>query len=164
MNKHSVFVAGKHFVLLSDDKDEYVQNLAKEVGDTINSISLQNPTLDRRSAAILCALDYADDKYKEIERAKRLTEKAQPLIAQADRQSKKLRELQKKLEEQQEIIERLTTAKKNLEEVLAAKMREAEHKGSEKNAEPVNVLADSGKNKKGYTPTRQISLFDDEKH
>lgn len=97
MNKHAVFVAGKRFILLSDDKTEYVENLAKEVGDTIARISLENPTLDRRSAAILCALDYADDKNKEILRNQSLSDKAKPLIAQADRQSKQLRELKEKL-------------------------------------------------------------------
>ena len=163
MEKHSVFVAGKHFVLLSDDKDEYVQNLAKEVGNAINTISIQNPVLDRRSAAILCALDYADDKYKEIERAKRLSEKAQPLIAQADRQSKKLRELQKKIEEQDEIIERLTTAKKNLEEVLARRMQEDKKEPADEAAAPTEDKQQENKGK-GYTPLRQISLFDNEKN
>ena len=61
MNKHTVFVAGRRFILLSDDKEDYVQNLAAEVDEAISKITLDNTTLDRRSAAILCALDYADD-------------------------------------------------------------------------------------------------------
>lgn len=105
MNKHTVFVAGKRFVLLSDDKQKYVQKLATEVGDAIAKISEQNPTLDRRSAAILCALDYADDKYKAMGKSKSISDKAQPLIAQADKQSKQLRELKDQIAQRDKMIE-----------------------------------------------------------
>ena len=109
MNKHTVYVAGKHFVLLSDDKSEYVKNIASQVNDTINKISLDNPSMDRRSAAILCALDYADDMYKESMRNKSLSEKAQPLISQADKQAKQLKELKETLSKKDEEISKLKT-------------------------------------------------------
>ena len=79
MNKHTVFVAGKRFILLSDDKEEYVKKLAEDVSAAISNIIAENPSLDRRSAALLCALDYADDKEKEKLRNKSLSDKAQVL-------------------------------------------------------------------------------------
>jgi cell division protein ZapA (FtsZ GTPase activity inhibitor) len=164
MNRHTVYVAGKHFVLLSEDKDDYVQKLASEVNDAIKAITEKNPTLDRRGAAILCALDYADDKYKEIERSKSLATNAKPLIAQADRQSKQLKELKEKgfkkddeirslkeqLKKKNEELKALSDQKKHLEKKLSERMPEA----SPKPAEP--------EEEKGYIPSRQISLFDNE--
>lgn len=125
MNKHTVFVAGKRFILLSDDKEEYVQKLALEVNDAIMRIAAENPTLDRRASAILCALDLADDKYKEMDRTKSVSDKAQPIIAQADKQSKQLRELKdqiaqrdRMIEKNKEELERLGKADKEQKEEL----------------------------------------------
>lgn len=105
MNKHTVFVAGKRFVLLSDDKENYVQKLASEVSASIARIAEDNPSLDRRSSAILCALDYADDKYKAMGKSRSISDKAQPLIAQADKQSKQLRELKDQIAQRDKMIE-----------------------------------------------------------
>lgn len=105
MNKHTVFVAGKRFVLLSDDKESYVQKLASEVSAAINKIIEENPTLDRRSSAILCALDYADDKYKAMGKSKSISDKAQPIIAQADKQSKQIKELKDQLSQRDRMID-----------------------------------------------------------
>ncbi len=119
MNKHTVFVAGKRFVLLSDDKEAYVKKLADNVSATITKIISENPTLDRRSAALLCALDYADDMEKEKLRNKSLSDKAQPFITQADKQAKQIRELtailEKKDEEIRTLIEENVKLKNELE-------------------------------------------------
>ena len=120
MNKHTVFVAGKRFVLLSDDKESYVQKLASEVSAAINKIIEENPTLDRRSSAILCALDYADDKYKAMGKSKSISDKAQPIIAQADKQSKQIKELKdqlsqrdRKIDNNNEELKKLRAAEKD---------------------------------------------------
>ena len=173
MNRHTVYVAGKHFVLLSEDKDAYVQKLAEEVSGAVAKIIEQNPTLDRRGAAILCAMDYADDKYKEIERNKSLNERAKPLIAQADRQSKQLKELKEsgfkkddeirslkaQLKEKNREISALRDAKAHLEEKLAQMIIETKTDAAEEKPAPEPKKA---KEEKGYIPTRQISLFDNE--
>ncbi|MEE3332896.1 MAG: cell division protein ZapA [Ruminococcus sp.] len=117
MNKHTVFVAGKRFVLLSDDKENYVQKLASEVSASIARIAEDNPSLDRRSSAILCALDYADDKYKAMGKSRSISDKAQPLIAQADKQSKQLRELKDQVSQRDKMIENY---RKELETLKAA--------------------------------------------
>lgn len=104
MNRHTVFVAGKRFVLLSDDKKEYVQSLAQEVSSAINKISEENPALESRGCAILCALDYADDKYKEMEKNKSLSGSAKTVLQQADKHAKQLKELKETLAEKDNII------------------------------------------------------------
>lgn len=170
MNKHTVYVAGKHFVLLSDDKNEYVQNLAEEVNDTISNISADNPSLDRRGAAILCALNYADDMHKAASKNKTLAEKAQPLISQADKQSKQIIELKEKLAEKDGEITKL---KKELDDLRASfekSTRVLDGAGMVKNnSAPQNANNYNQNNKqkkkpnKGYRPMRQYTLFDDEK-
>lgn len=164
MNKHTVYVAGKHFVLLSDDKSEYVQNLADEVNSAISNLSADNPSLDRRGAAILCALDYADDMHKAAAKNKTLAEKAQPLISQADRQSKQLKELQEKLIEKDNEITKL---KKELSELkTAAEKSSKEYKKEDvvkKTPAPIQPQYQKKQPNKGYKPTRQYSLFDNDK-
>lgn len=170
MNKHTVFVAGKRFVLLSEDKNEYVENLAKEVGDNIARLAAENPSIDRRAAAILCALDYADDREKEIEKNARLSEKAQPLLAQADRQAKQLKELKDKLLEKDNEIKALKEEISKLKTSANQAHKDDKHRkkhgqNNQHPQKPFIPLADKPVQPpvKGYTPTRQFSLFDDEK-
>lgn len=171
MNKHTVFVAGKHFVLLSDDKSDYVEKIASEVNDTITKITTDNPALDRRAAAILCALDYADDLHKEKQRNSSLSEKAQPLIAQADKQAKQIKELREKLGEKDAKIEKLQkelgelreTLKKAEQKTNGNNMRRPEPAQKPQNHQHPQQPVQQKKPNNGYRPTRQYSLFDDEK-
>ena len=163
MNKHTVYVAGKRFVLLSDDKSEYVQDIALQVNDTINKISQENPTLGPRGAAILCALDYADDMRKEACRNKSLSEKAKPLISQADRQAKQLKEQKEKLSQKDEEIKKLKKELSDLRSAFEKSTRVLDGTGITEHPPLVNKQNNQKKNlNKGYKPARQFSLFDDE--
>ena len=167
MNKHTVFVAGKHFVLLSEDKEKYVQNLATEVNDAINRIMLENPTLDRTGALTLCALDYADDMHKEVLRNKRLNEKAQPLIAQTDKQAKQLKELKAAVSEKDSEIERLRKELSELRDAFEKSTRILDGSGMVKTLPDIDRQPQKNNNQKkqpnkGYKPMRQYSLFDNE--
>lgn len=205
MNKHTVFVAGKRFILLSEDKEEYVQKLASEVSKTINEIAETNPKLESRSCAILCALDYADDKYKEIQRNKSLNQKAKAVIENADKHAKEIKDLKEKINYKNETIAKLQAQVSELEKKLKANTQpkptektekkpqpkpenkpqeKAEEKPENKPAQQENpqpqkkkkhqhphenpYKAQAGEKKteenqnKGYTPIRQISLFENE--
>lgn len=205
MNKHTVFVAGKRFILLSEDKEEYVQKLASEVSKTINEIAETNPKMESRSCAILCALDYADDKYKEIQRNKSLNQKAKAVIENADKHAKEIKDLKEKINYKNETIAKLQAQVSELEKKLKANtlpkptekteekpQPKPENKPQEKAEEkPENKPAQQEKpqpqkkkkhqhphenpykaqavekkteenQNKGYTPIRQISLFENE--
>ena len=205
MNKHTVFVAGKRFILLSEDKEEYVQKLASEVSKTINEIAETNPKLESRSCAILCALDYADDKYKEIQRNKSLNQKAKAVIENADKHAKEIKDLKEKINYKNETIAKLQAQVSELEKKLKANTQpkptekteekaqpKSENKPQEKaeekpenkpaqqenpqpqkkkkhqhphenpyKAQAVEKKTEENQNK-GYTPIRQISLFENE--
>lgn len=197
MNKHTVFVAGKRFILLSEDSEEYVQNLASEVSRTINEISEANPKMESRSCAILCALDYADDKNKETQRIKSISDKAKAVIDNADKHAKEIKDLKEKIKYKNDTIAKLQAQVSELEQQLKTKAEpKAEQKPVEKIEEkPIQQenpqknqppKAESQKKKrhqhphenpykaqtlekktekienKGYTPVRQISLFENE--
>lgn len=177
MNKHTVFVAGKRFILLSEDKEDYVKNLAEEVSDTILKITAENPTLDRRSAALLCALDYADDLNKEKLRNKSLSDRAQPFINQADKQAKQIKELKEILEKRENEIEELNKLCEELKKESADELKTLDASDTEKEDEDTNATEEQPKQKtekpmgrkkkkknKGYKPMRQFSLFEDEKN
>lgn len=193
MNKHTVFVAGKRFILLSEDKEEYVQKLASEVSKTINEIAETNPKMESRSCAILCALDYADDKYKEIQRNKSLNQKAKAVIENADKHAKEIKDLKEKINYKNETIAKLQAQVSELEKKLKANTQpkpenkpqeKAEEKPENKPAQQENPQPQKKKKhqhphenpykaqavekkteenqNKGYTPIRQISLFENE--
>ena len=205
MNKHTVFVAGKRFILLSEDKEEYVQKLASEVSKTINEIAETNPKMESRSCAILCALDYADDKDKEIQRNKSLNQKAKAVIENADKHTKEIKDLKEKINYKNETIAKLQAQVSELEKKLKANTQpkptekteekpqpkpenkpqeKAEEKPEKKVAQQENPQPQKKKKhqhphekpykaqdvekkteenqNKGYTPIRQISLFENE--
>ena len=105
MGKYAVFVAGKRFVLLSDDKQEYVEKIAKEVNESIVNITAANPLLDSRACAILCALDYADDMYKEILKNQRFADKAKEVMNQSDKHAKTIRDLKEEIQKAKNLNE-----------------------------------------------------------
>ena len=197
MNKHTVFVAGKRFILLSEDSEEYVQNLASEVSRTINEISEANPKMESRSCAILCALDYADDKNKETQRIKSISDKAKAVIDNADKHAKEIKDLKEKIKYKNDTIAKLQAQVSELEQQLKTKAEpKAEQKTVEKTEQkpvqqenpqknhPQNAQPQKKKRhqhphenpykaqtlekktekieNKGYTPVRQISLFENE--
>ncbi len=97
MKKHAVFVAGKRFILLSDDKAEYVNKIAQEINQEIIDLTASNPTLDGRACALLCALNQADDKYKEKMKNKRFSDKAKDIMVQSDKHAKTIIELKEEI-------------------------------------------------------------------
>lgn len=58
--KVSVFVAGQRFNIITDQEEKYVRELASRIDARISSVSISG-NLTRESAAVLTALDLADD-------------------------------------------------------------------------------------------------------
>lgn len=60
---HSLVIAGEEYRIVSDESTEYMQSLAKELDQKITSI-LRGSRVSVTQAAILVALQYADDAGK----------------------------------------------------------------------------------------------------
>ena len=59
-NRVSVFVAGQRFNILTEKSEKYVLDIASKIDARINSLVLSGD-MTRERAAVLTALDYADD-------------------------------------------------------------------------------------------------------
>ena len=176
MNKHTVYLGGKRYVLLSEDSEEYVTTLAAEVNEELKRISEAMPAAESRSCALLCAMNYADEKYKQIARNKSLSGNAKTVMIQADKQSKQIIELKDKLSRSEETVRMLNNHNVELERTVKELTEKrdtltdlAERLEAELNAVrleleqrplPEEKPAEKPKASEGYVPSRQISLFD----
>ncbi len=77
--KFTVTVAGSKLTILSDESEEYVNELAKVIDKRINDIVLKNKRCTRTDALLLCALDYLDSKVKMSEELIELKKKVAEL-------------------------------------------------------------------------------------
>lgn len=149
MKKHTVFVAGRRFILLSEEKKEYVEKVAQEVNDAIVAISSQNPTLDSRSCAILCALDQADDKYKEVLKNQRLSERATEVMKHSDKNAKSVKELKDEIKKAKTLNEKQLhqIADSNVEiKTLTEKVKENSSENAKLKEKNENLTAENKKN------------------
>ena len=64
MGKQIVFVGGKRFTIITDESEEYMNNIVERLDTRLRSIISTNPKLDKDSAALLASLDYCDEEYK----------------------------------------------------------------------------------------------------
>lgn len=79
-NKASVRIAGKEYILVGEEPEQYIYNLAYYVDKKISEMLKINPMLSTSMASVLTALNVADEYLKLAEKeTKMLDEKAQVL-------------------------------------------------------------------------------------
>ncbi len=77
----SVFVAGQRFTILTDEDEKYVIDIAAKIDARITSLTIsQNITRER--AAVLTALDYADDNEQDKRAITEIKEQIKDYITQ----------------------------------------------------------------------------------
>jgi len=75
--KYIVKIAGAELKILSDESEDYLNSLVRILDRRIGDMVMTNKRCTRLEAAVLCALDYLDDKIKaaaEIESLKQQIE------------------------------------------------------------------------------------------
>lgn len=73
MNKIKLTIGGINYYVSSNESEEYMQNLEQELNTKLSEISNANSTLSTTMAAVLAALDFADERnsvFREIENLK----------------------------------------------------------------------------------------------
>ena len=113
-----VNIGGKSFRIISDEKPEYLSDVADSVDKSISAMLFANPALTYEKAAVLAALKFCDDAKKseinkENENSLRLTEEDN---------------LRKKVVEYSNEIEKLSKENKLLHKNLAELRKEYEDK------------------------------------
>lgn len=63
-NKVRLSIAGSNYVLLTNDSEEYMQELAERLDKNINEAMAASESMSVTAAAILTALDYLDELKK----------------------------------------------------------------------------------------------------
>lgn len=94
-NKVTVRIAGRDYVLVGNESDEYIQKIGLYVDRRMNEILKENTTLSTSMAAVLVALNIADDLYKITEKDNALKadhKKALELVEALKSEKRKLTE------------------------------------------------------------------------
>ena len=82
--KVNVFVAGQRFNILTDKSEKYVLDIASEIDARINSLVLTG-NMTRERAAVLTALDYADDSVLDKENMTAVKEQMKDYLQEIER-------------------------------------------------------------------------------
>lgn len=105
---HSLVIAGEDYRIVSDESAEYMQELAKELDSKISAI-LKGSRVSVTQAAILVALQYADDAAKNSGNADSLRSQLKSYLEDAA-QAKSERDFYKR---ELERIKAVSTAEEN---------------------------------------------------
>ena len=82
--KVSIFAAGQRFNIITEKSEKYVVDLASEIDARINSLCISGE-MSRERAAVLTALDYADDSQLDKENIAAVKEQIKDYIAEIER-------------------------------------------------------------------------------
>lgn len=82
--KVSVVVAGQRFTILTDKSEKYVRDIASEIDARINSLVLSSG-MTRERAAVLTAMDYADDSVLDRENIAAVKEQIKEYVQEIER-------------------------------------------------------------------------------
>lgn len=96
MNKVVIRIAGKDYTLVGTESDEYIQKVGLYIDKKMNEILMRNNRLSTSLAAVLTAINVADDLFKSRETEQLLRKKNQ----EVNEELEKLREEVKQLKEE----------------------------------------------------------------
>ena len=82
--KVTVFVAGQRFNIITDKSEKYVRDIADEIDARINSLVVSQE-MTRERAAVLTALDYADDSELDKENISAVKEQMKDYLKEIER-------------------------------------------------------------------------------
>lgn len=83
VNKVKLSIGGTEYSILAEDDVKYVQELGKELDIAFSEIMKSNASISTTQAAVLLALDYADESKKAVATADRLREQIKDYLDDA---------------------------------------------------------------------------------
>ncbi|HEY9062871.1 MAG TPA: cell division protein ZapA [Pseudobacteroides sp.] len=84
-NKVNIRVAGKDYTLVGVESEEYLQKIGLYIDKKMNEIMKVNTRLSTSMAAVLTAINIADDYFKSFEEEKRLQKELDDAQAELER-------------------------------------------------------------------------------
>ncbi len=85
INKVRLRIYGSDYFLTTDDDVTYMRSLGDEVDFVLSSLLREHPRLSITQAAVLCALQLADDKHKTEQNASNLRNEIQAYMEDASK-------------------------------------------------------------------------------
>ena len=119
-----VNIGGKSFRIISDEKPEYLSDVADRVDKSISAMLFSNPSLTYEKAAVLAALKFCDDATKREISENNIKEESSQQITEEDN-------LRKQVVEYSNELSKLTKENKLLHKSLAELRKDYEEKLTE---------------------------------
>ena len=116
-NRVTVLVAGQKFTILSEDPEAYVIDLAAKIDARITALTLKNMT--REKAAVLTALDFADDLEKNKKAQEQIKEQMKDYIREISEVSAECESLKAQADKLREEKERERLEKEALQKIVS---------------------------------------------
>lgn len=85
ISKVRVRIGGADYLLTTDGDVNYLKYVAEEVDISMSTLMKENHRLSMTQAAVLCALQIADDKHKEEEKALAIRKEIQAYMEDASK-------------------------------------------------------------------------------
>ena len=104
-NRVTLHIAGERYVMLSDETENYMQEIAALVDSKISE-SKKIPGVSSMQAAVLAACEIADGYYKSVQAADNLRAQMKNYLEEASLLRRELADVQKMLDELTEPGER----------------------------------------------------------
>ena len=104
-NKVKVTIAGKNYVLNTDETERYTRMLAGKLDKDLAQVMQSDETIGLTDSVILTALDYLDQYKKASDDADNLRSQLTTYIDDSNKLSSKLEAAQKELKKQQQLTQ-----------------------------------------------------------
>lgn len=113
--KTEVVIDGRNFTVVGGDNEDYINELAYYVDKNIRKLTSKNEKLSQPMAAILAALNIADQYYKTRDKLSELEEKARDPLEKYDEVCHELDRTKEKIEDIETRNQELINAEKDWE-------------------------------------------------
>ena len=156
-NRVKVMILGSEYVILTEDPEQQIQEMAGEVENQINSFIESSPGLSSSMATVLAALNFCDGKIKAEQSVDNLRVQIKEYLHEAERGrslSVMAKEASKEAaEEAQRLKDELEGIRKQLNEEAAAVRLQAQQDTEEARAETERMRADADEAKAAVSAT-----------
>ena len=115
-NRVTVLVAGQKFTIISEESEKYIIDLASKIDARITALTMKNMT--REKAAVLTALNFADDMEKDKKAQAEIKEQIKDYIKQVEELSSECESLKAQADALKEEKEKERIEKEALQKIV----------------------------------------------